>query len=409
MRRPWQTAFLVAAFATLAGCAAKEQEAPKPVVAVKIASAELADLQTTVSAPATVFARQQASIAARLTAPVKELRVRKGDRVASGQILARLENRDLLAQQAEAQAAVGDAEANLAKVSSGTLPTDIEHARGQVAVTEAALTQAQKFYERRKQLYDQGAIPGRDLVVSETELAQSKTNRDVAKKSLELLEEQSKERDIQIARSRVEQARSHVALLDAQLAFADIRSPFDGVVTDQLVFAGDMAKPDTPMFTVADLSVAVARGQVPEGDSAGIRLGQACSLVPIDRPEDHFNGKISVVSQAVDPARRTVEIWCEIPNANAGIRAGTFGTMTVITGTVKQSVVVPVSAVQFEEGSRKGVVMVVDSNKKAQKREIEAGMTTNGRVSIKEGLKAGERVIIQGGYDLPDGTQVVWQ
>ncbi len=117
----------------LAGCGAQEEETPKPVVEVKVAKAEAADVKITVRAPASVFAREQANISARITAPIRKLLVRKGDNVAAGQVLAQLDNRDLLAQRDEAAAAVTDAQANLQRVTSGTLPTDIERARGQLA------------------------------------------------------------------------------------------------------------------------------------------------------------------------------------------------------------------------------------------------------------------------------------
>ena len=132
--------------------AAPEEPAPKPLVTVKLAKAETADIPITVTSPATIFPREQANITARLTAHIRELRAHKGDAVRAGQILALLENQDLAAQRNEAIASVADAQASLEKVAAGTLPSDIERARGQVATAEAAYQQAQKIYDRRKQL-----------------------------------------------------------------------------------------------------------------------------------------------------------------------------------------------------------------------------------------------------------------
>ena len=399
----------LAVAALLAGCGSKGEDAARPVVEVKVARAERTDLQIVVRAPATVFPREQANIAPRLTATIRELKARKGDSVRAAQTLGQLENRDLLAQRREAAASVADAEATLEKLSAGTLPSDMERARGQVATTGAALNQARKFYERRKQLFEQGAIPNRDLLVSETELAQARTNHEVARKALELLEGQSRERDLQIARSRVEQARGRLAYIEAQLVFAEIRSPFAGTITEQFLFPGDMAGPDAAIFTVADLSVAVARAQVPEPDAGSIRAGASCSLVPADRPEARLPGRISVVNQAVDPARRTVEVWCEIPNGNHALRAGVFGALEVLTRNLARVIAVPVAAVQLEEGGRRGTVVVVDSRRKAARREVEIGERAAGRLEIRSGLRGGETVIVEGGYGLPEGTEVTWQ
>jgi HlyD family secretion protein len=390
----------------LGGCAHKEEAPPKPVVAVKLAHAESADLRISVRAPATVFAREQANVTARVTAPIRQLRAHKGDSVAAGQVLAVLDNRDVAAQRDEARASLADAQATLQKMSAGTLPTDIERARGQLASAEAALNQAQKYYQRRSELFKQGAIPGRDLLASETDLAQAKSAYDVAKRSLDLLEHQSRENDLRIGESRVGQAKARLALSEAQNQFTEIRSPFAGMVTEQFMYPGDMAKPENPIFTVMDLSVAVARAQVPEAQAGGIRRGQACSFDSIDDSAAASGGHVTVVNTAIDPAKRTVEVWCEIPNAGHKLRAGAFGSATIVTGTAAQATVVPLPAVQFSEGTNAGSVYVVDEKRIAHKVEVETGARVEGRVQITKGLKPGDSVIVEGGYGLPDGTQV---
>ena len=391
----------------LAGCGSHHEEAhPKPVVEVKVAKAELAEVKTTVQAPAFVFAREQANIGARITAPIRKLLVRKGDNVGAGQVLAQLDNRDLLAQRAEAEATVADAEANLERVTSGTVPTDVERARGQSATTEAALNQAQKFYDRRRQLFEQGAIPQRDGLLSETELAQAKANHEVAKRSLDLLLNQSGGKDILMAKSKVEQAQARLSLVKAQLEFAEIRSSSAGTITEQFMFPGDMAKPDAPIFTIMDLAVAVARAQVPEAEAAAVQPGKACTFVPADAGGTSFAGRISVVNQAVDPARRTVESWCEIANPKRALRAGSFGQVLIVTAVAPKSLVVPLAAVQFVESSKKGVVMLAGEKGLAVKKEVETGEVFDGKVQITTGLNAGDSVIVQGAYGLAEGTQI---
>lgn len=392
----------------LTACAPQEHEEakPKPLVEVKVARVEAAEVKAEVHAPATVFARELANVAPRIAGPIRKLSARKGDTVAAGQLLAQLEDRDLVAQRNEAAAAVADADASLRKISSGTLPTDVERGRGQVAVAEAALAQAQKFYDRRQQLFQQGAIPNRDLQVSQTELAQAKTNHEVAMKSQDLLLTQSREHDVAIARSRLDQAKARLANMEAQIEFTRISSPFAGTVTEQFLFAGDMARPDAPIFTVMDLSVAVARAQVPESGAAALRKGMACEFAPADQPGKAFEGRVSVVNGAVDPARRTVEVWCDIPNGGRALRGGAFGAVAVVTRTFPRSLVVPLAAVQFAEGTRKGFVMVMTDNKTAARREIEAGEVFDGKAQILKGLAAGETVIIEAAYGLPDGAEV---
>src|SRR5215472_13091863 len=177
-----------------------------------------------------------------------------------------------------------------------------------------------------------------------------------------------------------------------------------------MMFPGDMAKPDAPIFTVMNLSVAVARAQTPEAESRAVRRGQACRFSPVDQAGGVFSGRVTTINQAVDPARRTVEIWCEIANPQIGgqrrLKGGDFGSLAITVGAARRSVVVPVAAVQFAEDGKKGTVMVVDDKNIAHAKEVETGETVDGKVRIVEGLNGGETVIIEGGYGLPDKTEV---
>lgn len=273
-------------------------------------------------------------------------------------------------------------------------------------MAKASLAQAQKNYDRRKELFEKGGIPQRELLVSETELALAKTTYEVAVKSIDLIESQSRDRDIQIAQSSLDQAKARLAQAMAQLDFAIVRSPFAGVITEQMMFPGDLAKADAPIFIVIDVSVAIARAQLPQAQGGGVRKGQACIFTPADSHEETFAGRLSVINQAIDPQRRTFEVWCEISNGQRRLKGGTFGSVRITTGSPVHGVVVPVAAVQFAEEGGKGTVVIVDAKHIAHVTEVETGEVVDGMVRIIAGLKGGETVILEGGYSLSDGTQV---
>ncbi|MFI5183248.1 MAG: efflux RND transporter periplasmic adaptor subunit [Vicinamibacteria bacterium] len=325
----------------LGGCSpAHEEAAAKPLVTVTVAQAEQADVPISVRAPALVHPRQQASIASRITAPISALLVGKGDRVEAGAILARLDSRDLVAQREDVL---------------------------------AAMRQAEVVADKRRHLFEEGAIPQRDLLASETELTEAKARLEVS---------------------------------TAQLAFSELRSPFAGRITEQFLYPGDMAQPGTPVFTVADVGVAIARSQVAPGDASGIRQGQECAFAPGDAAAASFSGRVTVINPAVDPARRTVEAWCEIPNGDGRLLPGTFGELRIVTGYARKSVVVPVGAVQLDEGTRKGSAFVVDGQKVAHRKDVLGGVAWGGKMQILSGLEPGEVVVVEGAYALPDGTTV---
>jgi multidrug efflux system membrane fusion protein len=115
---------------------------------------------------------------------------------------------------------------------------------------------------------------------------------------------------------------------------------------------------------------------------------------------------VTVINQAVDSARRTVEVWCEIPNSKSELRSQVFGSLEIATDQLSKVVTVPPAALQLEEGTRNGFVMVVGADKKARKRSVETGASLAGKIPILKGLSTGETVIVEGAYGLADGTAV---
>jgi HlyD family secretion protein len=388
------------------GCTVSEEPEPEVVVQVGTAPVERRDVQVTVTAPATFYPRNVAQIAARLTAPVETMETHMGDAVRQGQVLARLASADLETQRAEAAAQVVSAQANYEKVSAGTLPGDVERARGQVETAAAALAEAEKTYQRRQTLFAEGAIPERDLITSKTQYEQAQTTHRVAQRSLDLLLNSSREQDLRMAKSQLDQANARLAYIETQLGFAVIRSPFDGTITQQFLYPGDMAKPDSPIFTVMDLATAVARTQVPADRATSVRQGQSCRFQSIDAPDRQFGGQVTVVNQAVNPAQRSVEVWCTIPNSDGRLKGGTFGQVSVITATHSGAATAPLAAVQLEEGKPEGVAWVAGEDGKAHERKVTTGSVSNGWIEVLSGLQPGEAVVTEGGFGLSDGMAV---
>ena len=405
--RYWLACAVLFFLALLAGCSAPAEEAePEPTVAVQVGLATTRDVELFVSAPATLFPLEQATLASRGTGPLQDIRVQKGDRVQEGEIVAQLLNNDLLAQQQEAAAAVVDFRTALQRIQAGTLPATVETARGQVANAEAAWKQAQILLDKDQILYDAGVIPQQTLLASQTAETQTKATLDVAKKNLDLLLSQSNELDIKAAQAKLDQAEARLKNIEAQISFSSVRSPFSGTITDQFVYPGDMAQPNKPLFTVMNLSSVVARGQVANSDIRNVRVGQACVFESQDIAEPR-RGHITVVNQAVDPIRRTVEVWCEIPNSDSALKANIFGTLDVITGQAPNGVIVPTASVQFDEGSlQTGEIATVDPNSKVEWHDVMVGQRLGEEVYISKGISPGAEVIVQGAYGLEAGTNV---
>lgn len=392
--------------ALAAGCSHEEEKKVAPLVEVKIDTVKTADLVERIHVPGTLWPLAQAAVAAKISAPIRELRVRKGSPVKKDEVIAVLENGDVEAARNEAHGSLREFEGSLARLSSGALPGDLERAQAEVSTAKAKLDTAQKIYDRRKTLVDEGAIPTRELLTAESDLTAARNAYAVAQKNLDLLQSQTRQRDIDIARSKVDQARARLAQAEAQVRFTEIRSPLNGVVTEQWMYPGDMAKPDGPIVTVMDLSKVIVRAQVPEAQAAKLQRGQQAEFEPQDMPEKKAAGRISVISAAVEKAARTVEVWVEIDNPKQELRAGSYGRLAIAVQRIPGATVAPRPGIVMEEGSHDGAAFVVDEKNIAHQRKVKTGVEDNGLLQVLDGLKPGEKIVIEGNYGLPDNTEV---
>ena len=136
-----------------------------------------------------------------------------------------------------------------------------------------ALDAEQKVYDSRKKLYDQGAIARKDLDQSAVNLIQARNQYEVAEKHLQALEAVGKKQELKAARGQLTSARGKYEGARAQLAYSEVRSPIDGVVTDRPLYPGEMAAAGSPLITVMDASEVVARTHVAQQDAILLKRG----------------------------------------------------------------------------------------------------------------------------------------
>ena len=153
-------AFLVCAF--MPGCGASEKE-PTPVVSVKVEPAQKGPIEQIVSAEGVVFPLQQAILSPKITSTIKRFLVQRGSRVKKGQLLAILENADLSGAAQQSKGEFEQAQAGYTTTTAASLPQEIQKAELDAAAAKANFDAQQKVYDSRKELFDQGAVPRRDL------------------------------------------------------------------------------------------------------------------------------------------------------------------------------------------------------------------------------------------------------
>jgi len=393
--------FLIAVTLLLAACSRKEAE-PQPIVTVQTAPVERGAIQQIVTAEAILFPRDQAAITPKIVSPVKTFYVNRGSPVHRGQLLAILENRDLAAAEIENKGAYEQAQATYGLETSSALPEEWQKAELDRKTAKEALDAEQKVYDSRRTLFQQGAMPRKELDASAVSLAQARATYDIAEQHLVALQSSGKQQQLKSAKGQLTSAEGKYQGAAAQLAYTEIRSPIDGVVTDRPSYPGETPPPGTPLLTVMDTSSVIARAHIPQNEAAALKVGDAATIAA---PGDvRVDGKVTLVSPALDPNSTTVEVWVQAANPDGRLRPGTTVTVAMVAQTVNDAVVVPVSAVQKTPDG--GSVVMIVTQDRAHQVAVETGIRQSDRVQITKGLSGGESVIVSGAYALPDNTQV---
>jgi RND family efflux transporter MFP subunit len=227
---------------------------------------------------------------------------------------------------------------------------------------------------------------------------QARNQYDISVRHLESLQKFGKEQELKAAEGQLTSARGKYLGAQAQLDFAEVRSPIDGVVTDRPLYAGEMAAAGSPLLTVMDLSHVVARAHIDQQQAAALKVGDPASILAPGIAAD-VAGKVTLVSPALDPGSTTVEIWVQAANPHEQIRPGVTAQVTITGETVPKAVVIPAVAVLTAPDGRTSV-MVIDKQNKAHSRSVKIGIREGDLAQVSEGLQAGERVATDGAYDL---------
>jgi HlyD family secretion protein len=383
-------------------CSKKEKE-EEPVVTVQTAVAKKAPLQQVIRTEAVLYPRNQAAITPKIAGPVRKFYVNRGARVHQGQLLATLENRDIVASVTENKGALEQAQAAYETTTNATLPEDLNKAELDAKAAAEALDAQQKLYNSRQSLYQQGALPRKELDAAGVTLVQARAQNDIAQQHLAAMQKVGKTQTVKSASGQLASARGKYEGAAAQLSYTEIRSPIDGVVTDRPVYPGETPAAGTPVITVMDTSFVIARAHIPQDQAALLKEGDVATIIAPGN--DDVKGKVTLVSPATDPNSTTVEMWVEAPNKNGVLRPGTSVQLEILVRTVPDAITVPAAAVlkNAEGGS---AVMVVGSDGRAHETPVDVGIRSGDEVQIAKGVNAGETVVATGAYGLPNNTRV---
>jgi HlyD family secretion protein len=415
-------AVLAAALLGMAACS--ETVDKDPGVPVQIVAVEKSAMQQKITADAVLFPVNQSALVPKISAPVKKFLVNRGSHVRQGQLLAVLENRDLAAAALENKGAYAQAEASFATTTAADVPQEMQKAQLDAQAAKQLLDAQQKIYDSRQDLFQQGAIPRKELDQAGVDLTNARNQYEIAQKRLDALNAFGKQQALKSAAGQLQSAQGKYAGASAQLGYSEIRSPIGGVVTERPLYPGEMAAAGTPLMTVMDISAVVARAHIPQPSAALLKAGdQATVTVPgmdTDKAKP-IMGKVVLVSPALDPNSTTLEVWVQIKNPGERLKPGTSVQVSMVARSVPDALTIPAAALLTAQDGNTSVMMVGACGKTDTKipksasdrcvlqKPVKAGIRDieEDRVQIIEGLQAGDKIVASGAYGLPDNSKII--
>jgi len=398
-------AALLAALALLPlvpGC--KKQAPPPPQVTVQAEHPEEGPIAERITADAILAPIEQAAIAPRISAPVKKFYVERGQKVKAGQLLVTLENADLAAAAEDNKGSLEAAQANYATATKAQVPEDTLKAESDLAEAKANLDLNKSIVKSREQLFAEGAIPRRDLDTAKAALVQAQATYDAANKHLESVRSVSHDAALKAAQGQLTSAEGKYKGAQAEVDYTEIHSPINGVVTDRPLFAGETAAAGTPLITVMDTSVLLAKTHIAHSLAQRMKVGDSANIIAPGMA-DPVPAKVSMVSPALDAGSTTVEVWLKIDNKDGKLKVGSPVKVSITGRTVANAWKVPDSAiVTANDGSKS--VMVVGSDGAAHRKPVTLGIDDGTDVQVVSGLASTDLVITIGAYALDEGTKV---
>jgi HlyD family secretion protein len=366
-----------AAFAQAPASAATSQQASAGP-AITVTSAKRDEIVQSVVVSGSMIAREEALVSPEIDGYViTELLAEEGDRVAAGQVLARLSRTLLEVQRTQNEAQTAKAEAA------------IDQARSQIAEAEANLVQANNAFERTKSLRESGNASQEtfDLRAAAARAGQARLN--------------SARHALAMAQADLELSQAQGRDIAVRLARTEIKAPKAGIISRRNAKLGAVAAMAAdPLFRIVVDGAIELEAEVAEVELPNLRIGQAVAVTPAGA-DKALAGEIRLISPEVDKASRLGRLRISL-TGNPPVAIGSFARGVIETGR-KTSIVLPLSAITYARG---GAMVQAVKDGKVATRKVELGLIGGGRAEIVSGLAEGESVVARAGTFVRDGDVI---
>jgi RND family efflux transporter MFP subunit len=366
----------LAALIALAGCSSKhespaEAKAPAPI-RVSAENTELRAIPSERILAGTVTARTTGSVSTRLPGHIREIRVREGDSVQSGQLIAIVDARD------------ADAAIKLAEGARDEARAALPESEAAIASATAQLNLAKVSFRRMQELFASKSI-------TEQEFDEVQARLRLAESQLQMAQARQHQ-----TRERIRQAGDALSRAQLQQSFANVTAPFAGVVLERKAEPGTFANPGMPIVILERAGDYRLEVPVEESLLKDLKPGRIVT-VELDQPHRF---PIAEILPSLNPQNRTATIRINLPLP--GLRSGMSGRVR-LPGQERDATTVPASAIR-SNGQLQTLFVVAGS--RARSVLVSTGDSLDGRVEVLSGLARNERVITNPPANLTDGAPI---
>ncbi len=406
----------------LAGCGPRARTqnpaaAGPPPPAVVVTEAIQSTVPIYEEAVAQTIAVQTVALRAQIAGTLEQVLFKEGTAVKRGQTVFIVDQRPFIAALQSARAQLATARANL---NQALQQVQLQQARAQLAALKATLANTQVQVKRDQYLVAQHAIAQQQLDDDETAMKAAAANVDAqeaAVKNTAL----STQTGIEQARAGVQQAEAAVMQAQLNLGYTTVQAPVDGIMSLLSVDQGNLVAVNQQLATLTAVDPIIAQMSLSEvtflelakraaaatgrpGASRADGTALTFQLVLPDGTTYQHPGAFRAMNNAANPQAGTILVQATFPNPERLLRAGMYARVRVRTQDRPNTVLVPQTAVQEMQGAR--TVFVVGPDNSAALRTITDGGPYGPFFVVLDGVRAGERVIVEGIQKVRPGAKV---
>ena len=373
--------------------AARSLGGSPPLDPSQLATAEMGDIARSVVATGKVQPITEVEVKSKASGIVTKLDTDINQTVRKGQVLAQLDQEEILDQ-------VAAQKAQLAAAQSSARSATAAVAFDQVAAEAPDLPMFQHSYQRALEMEKDGVLSQQAMDDAHQKYLAALNIRDKAVAQIAV--DKAKEHQ---ADAQVQQAQASLNQLEEQLSYTTVTSPIDGVVLSRDVQVGDavssilvLGSTATLVMTLGDTHQVYVKGKVDESDIAKVYLGQAARIKVQSFPNKTFAGRVTKIAPlGVEKDNvTTFEVQISIDNPGGELKANMTANGEIVLEEHKNALSIPEQAVIYDK-DRNASVWIPDTHSKDGHRiiTIKTGISNGSRIEVLSGLKSGDKVVLQ--------------